>query len=74
MTNLEIAERIIKDKIMYGRCGIFDTENTVGDPMVNLYNNDGLRIDICYYWEYFEVFGLSEEDFRKLYRYYERIR
>lgn len=73
MSNLEIAEKIIKDKIMYGRCGIFNTKNTVNDPMVNLYNKDGLKVDICYYWEYFEVFGLTSEEFNELLKYYEEL-
>lgn len=73
MNNLEKAKEIIKDMIMYGCCGIFNTRNVVGDSMVNLYNNNGLVIDICYYFEYFEVFGLSEEEFSQLKEYYNHI-
>ena len=73
-TNLDIAKQIIKNHIKEAKYGIFDCRKLVGDPMYNLYNKDGLRIDICYYWEYFEVFGLSTDEFDELYDYYESIK
>jgi len=42
--------------------------------MSTLYDEDGLTIDICYEWAYFEVFGLSDSEFEELERYYEEIR
>ena len=73
MDKLEIAKRIIKENIEDARCGIFDTRNLVGDTMETLYNSDGLRIDICYFWMYFEVFGLTEGEFVILERYYNSL-
>lgn len=73
MNKLEIAKRIIKENIEDARCGIFDTRNIVGDTMETLYNSDGLTIDICYFWMYFEVFGLTEEEFEILERYYNSL-
>lgn len=73
-TKLDIAKKIIKNNIEDARCGIFDCSNTAGDIMTNLYNKDGLIIDICYHWEYFEVFGLSENEFDELFDYYESIK
>lgn len=74
MDKLEIAKRIIKENIDDARCGIFDTRNLVGDTMETLYDSDNLTIDICYFWMYFEVFGLTEEEFEILKRYYNSLR
>ena len=74
MDKLEIAKRIIKENIDDARCGIFNTRNLVGDTMETLYDSDDLTIDICYFWMYFEVFGLTEEEFEKLEKYYNSLR
>ena len=60
MSKLEKAKEIIKENIEDGNCGIFDSRNWAGDPMDTIYDEDGLTIDICYNYEYFEVFGLSD--------------
>jgi len=33
----------------------------------------GLTIRICYEWSYFEVFGLTKEEFKELEKYYENL-
>ena len=38
-----------------------------------LYDDGELRIDICYYYSYFEVFGLSHNDFVELKRFYDML-
>lgn len=73
MDKLEIAKRIIKENIEDARCGIFDTRNIAGDTMETLYDSDGLTIDICYFWMYFEVFGLTEWEFEILEKYYNSL-
>ena len=47
-------------------CGIFDCRNIVGDPMETIYDEMGVRIDICRDWEYFEVFGLTNKEFAEI--------
>lgn len=42
---------------------IFDTRNFVGDPMETIYCKDGVTIDTCDYYGYYEIFGLDEDDF-----------
>ena len=74
MSNYEIALKIIKKNFDKAECGIYNTRNIVFDPMDTLYDNNGLKIDICYKWEYFEVFGLTEEEFRKLETEYNYMR
>ena len=50
--------------------GIFFSRNVVGDPMNNIYEEDGISIDICEKYEYFEVFGLTEDEQRDLEKFY----
>jgi len=70
MNNLEQAKRIVKAYYEYADCGIFNSRNTMEDMMTTVYEDEGLTIDICYDWSYFEVFGLDEAEFKELERYY----
>lgn len=73
MNKLETAKQVIKDNFQSAHLGLFDTRNIVGDPMRTVYHKDGLRIDICYSFEYFEVFGLSFDEFRELEKFYNSL-
>ena len=73
MSKLEKAKEVIKEYYDEARCGIFDSRNLVGDSMTNIYDEDGLCIDICYDYAYFEVFGLSTKEFVELENYYESL-
>lgn len=73
MNKLEIAKQIIKENYQIADCGLYNCRNLVGDPMTTIYNENGLTIDICYYYSYFEVFGLSNEEFEELQTYYYKI-
>ena len=42
--------------------------------METIYDKDGLVIDICRDWMYFEVFGLTAEEFNKLEEFYDSIK
>lgn len=70
---LDTAKRIIKENYADFSCGIFNTGNVVGDPMVTIYKDDSIRILGCYKYAYFEVFGLSNDDAEKLYDYYNSL-
>lgn len=70
MNKLEIAKKIIKENYHHGDCGIFDVRGWAGDKMDTLYSNEGLQIDICYHYSYFEVFGLTEGEFSQLENFY----
>ena len=70
MTKLDIAKEIIKEYYEEADCGLYDTRNIVGDWMTTIYEDDSLTIDICYNYSYFEVFGLSNEDFEELLTFY----
>ena len=73
MTKLDIAKEIIKEHYKEANCGLYDTRNIVGDWMTTIYEDNDLTIDICYGWAYFEVFGLSDEEFRELEIFYESL-
>lgn len=74
MNNLEKAKEIVKEYYSDAECGIFDSRNIVGDVMKTIYEGEGLTIDICYGWAYFEVFGLSDAEFEELEKYYYSLR
>lgn len=44
----------------------FNTRNIVGDEMETIYSEDGIFVDICYYWNYLEIFGLTKEEYQEL--------
>lgn len=73
MSKLETAKKIIKEHMDMVRWGIFDSHNTLGDFMRTIFNEDGLTIDICDDWDYFEVFGLTDEEFLELKSFYESL-
>ena len=70
MNKLDIAKKIIKENYKNADCGIFNSRNIVGDPMITIYNDNSLAIDICYRYAYFEVFGLSNDEFNELKKFY----
>ena len=73
MKDLSKIKAVIKEHISSARCGIFDCRNIVGDRMTNIYDDGDVQIDICYGWEYFEVFGLTDEEFKEVEKYYEKL-
>ena len=73
MNKLEKAKEIIKEHYEQADCGLYDNRNTMGDPMTTIYDEDELTIDICYYYAYFEVFGLSDEEFEELEVFYNSL-
>lgn len=73
MSKLDKAKEVIKSHFGAADCGIFSSRNIVWDPMETVYEDDGLQIDICYRYSYFEVFGLSPSEFDSLVEYYDRL-
>ena len=71
LTKLDIAKIIISERISSADCGIYNSRNIFGDPMTTVYRGNHLTIDICYPYAYFEVFGLSEKEFKELADFYE---
>ena len=44
----------------------FNCRNTVGDPMCEIYNKDGIKVDFCGYYNYLEIFGLNDDELESL--------
>lgn len=44
----------------------FDCRNIVGDRMETVYEADEITVDYCEGWEYFEIFGLTGEEYESL--------
>lgn len=72
-TKLEIAKQIIKKHYHKAMYGLFNSHGWTGDVMYTIYYNEELMINICYDYEYFEVFGLSHIEFANLERFYEEL-
>lgn len=71
---LDIAKRYISENIERGTCGLFFTASLCEeDEKATLYKGEGLEILLCYEWEYFEVFGLTQREQTALKKYYEKL-
>ncbi len=44
----------------------FDTRNIAGDSMTTIYDEDGITVDFCCYYDYLEIFGLTYEQYKSL--------
>ena len=73
MSNLEKAKEVIAEFILYADCGIFNIRNLDDEPMTTIFDNGEIQIDICPHWSYFEVFGLSSNEFNELEKYYNEL-
>lgn len=73
-TILDEVKAVIQEHFEDGDCGIYDTPNIAGDWMDCIYQNENVKVLICYQWAYFEVFGLSNEEFKDLEKFYHKMR
>ena len=44
----------------------FNTRNLVGDPIITVYDEDGITVDYCQKYDYIEIFGLTQSQFESL--------
>ena len=49
-----------------GEIQMFDCPNVVGDPMELIFDEDDVTVDYCPYYNYIEIFGLTDEEFNEL--------
>lgn len=70
---VEKVKEVIKNNIEDALCGIFGRHNLVEDPMETIYDEMGIRIEICRKWRYFVVFGLTDEEFAEVESFYDLI-
>lgn len=67
------VKEIIKEHYKDAECGLYDTRNIAGDKMTTLYKGKYFTLDICYFWSYFEVFGTTDKEFKKLEELYDEL-
>lgn len=68
---IEEIKQIILKHSYEAKYGIYFSRNEFGDNMTNLYDKNGIVVDICYDCGYFEVLGLSaaqQYDIREFYK------
>lgn len=70
---IEKVKEVIKYWLVCGGCGLYFCRNMCDDPMETVYNENGIQIDICYAWNYFEIFGLEWDEKNEIERFYEEI-
>ena len=44
----------------------FDCESLVGDSRDLVYDEDGIEVYVCYYYDYVEILGISKNEFNQL--------
>lgn len=45
---------------------VFDCESLTDDPRETVYDKDGIQVKVSEYYEYVEILGLSEKEYRSL--------
>lgn len=73
VSRIDKVKNVIRNSYTDAMCGLFFIPNWIGDPMSTLWEEDGVTIDICYEYEYFEVFGLTEEEENELFEFYNSL-
>lgn len=66
-------KEIIKEWFEYGNCGLFNSRNLIGDHMSTLFDGEYFTLDICYRYSYFEVFGITQEEYAELLKHYKTL-
>lgn len=69
-TRVEKLAEFLNEQFPHISGGLFDCRNTAGDEMNTVYNQDGIQVDFCEYYDYLEIFGLNEEEWKILHSIY----
>lgn len=71
---LKEVKRIIKEYFNEAYCGLFNRKSITLDPTTTIFKGKFFKIDISYYYSYFEVFGTTEVEFSELSYFYNKLR
>lgn len=66
MNNAEKIIDFLKEYFGGKKVQIFYTKNWAGDEMFTIYDKDNIVIDYSPYYDYVEIFGMTEEDYNKV--------
>lgn len=65
MDRLERLKEVLRDNNLLGvQC--FDSESLVGDYRETFYDEDGIQVLVCPYYEYVEILGLSDDEYKSI--------
>lgn len=64
MNKIDKLKKFLKEN--YNGTQAFNTQNMVGDAIQTVYQEDAITVDYCYYYDYVEIFGLTNEEFESL--------
>ena len=65
MDRLERLKEVLRDNHLLGvQC--FDCESLVGDYRETIYDEDGIQVLVCPYYEYVEILGLSDDEYKSI--------
>ena len=70
---IEEVKKVIKEYYNDADLGIFFSRNIVGDFMCTIWTEGDITIDICYYYSYFEIFGLTLEEQKEVETFYNTL-
>lgn len=45
---------------------VFDSKSLVGDYRELVYDEEGIEVYVCYYYDYVEILGISKNEFNQL--------
>ena len=74
MRDLQKIKDVIKKYITDGKCGIYDCEGDPRDYKNKVYDDGEVVILNCRTYEYLEVLGLTDEEFKVVEKYYNSLR
>lgn len=74
MRDLQKIKDVIKKYIPDGKCGIYDCEGDPRDYKNKVYDDGEVVILNCRIYEYLEVLGLTDEEFKVVEKYYNSLR
>lgn len=62
---METVIEFLKERFPDG-IQMFSTRGWMGDTLGTIYNENGITIDYCGDWNYIEIFGLTEDEFKTI--------
>lgn len=65
--------KLIELNFNVANCGMFFSRNTVGDEMKTIFDGEHFKLDICYGWQYFELFGANEKEQDDILTFYDHL-
>lgn len=69
----EKVKQIIKELYPQVSCGMYNTHNWCGDLTASVFSGEYFKVNICCEYEYFEIFGTTDEEWAELKNIYKEF-